>query len=83
MITNLGGITIPPLLVIINLGGITIPPLLVIFSPKNAIRYGIFRPLVVILSFRSLHRNGYSPLAAYGNPKEKVISPLLPTFPLA
>ena len=41
-------------------GGITIPPLLVIFSPKNAIRYGIFRPLVVILSFRSLHRNVHS-----------------------
>ena len=42
-------------------GGITIPPLLVIFSPKNAIRYGIFRPLVVILSFCSLHRNGPIP----------------------
>ena len=56
--TSKGGITIPPLLVITSRGGITIPPLLVIFSPKNAIRYGIFRPLVVILSFRSLHRNG-------------------------
>ena len=40
-------------------GGITIPPLLVIFSPKNAIRYGIFRSLVVILSFHSLHRNDF------------------------
>ena len=40
-------------------GGITIPPLLVIFSPKSAIRYGIFRPLVVILCFRSLHRNAF------------------------
>ena len=57
--TSKGGITIPPLLVITSRGGITIPPLLVIFSPKNAIRYGIFRPLVVILSFHSLHRNAY------------------------
>ena len=41
-------------------GGITIPPLLVIFSPKNAIRYGIFRPLVVILSFHFLQGNEIS-----------------------